>query len=155
MIFREVTERKENERKLRDALAEVEKLRLELEEENDYLLTEIRSKRSHIGILGQSPAIRNLKAQIDLVAVTTKGLRQISSALMVLKKVSTAALKLLYSSSGDLSYFQYTELAVDFADDVAFQASNDLAFALPVFRAFLDICKCRFVASHSYDSNTI
>jgi len=92
VIFREVTERKENERKLRDALAEVEKLRLELEEENDYLLTEIRSERSHIGIVGQSPAIRNLKAQIDLVAGTTKRLRQISSALMVLKKVSTAAL---------------------------------------------------------------
>lgn len=71
VIFRDVTERIENERKLRDALQEVEKLRLELEQENDYLLTEIRSERSHMGILGQSAAVRNLKMQIDLVAETS------------------------------------------------------------------------------------
>jgi hypothetical protein len=39
---------------------------------------------------------------------------------MVLKNVSTTALKLLYSSSGDLSYFWDAKLAVDFANDVAF-----------------------------------
>lgn len=71
VIFRDVTERKENERKLRAALDEVEVLRLELEQENDYLLTEIRSERSHMGIVGKSPAIRNLNAQIDLVAGTS------------------------------------------------------------------------------------
>jgi len=70
VIFRDVTERKENERKLREALAEVEALRQELEQENDYLLTEIRSERSHMGIVGRSAAIRNLNAQIDLVAGT-------------------------------------------------------------------------------------
>jgi hypothetical protein len=62
-----------------------------------------------------------------------------SSALMVLKKVSTAALKLLYSSSSDLSYFWDAKLAVDFANDVAFQATNDFAFALSVFCMFLKI----------------
>lgn len=70
VIFRDVTERKENEKKLRHALAEVEKLRVELEQENDYLLTEIRNFRSHAGIVGQSAAVRNLNRQIDLVADT-------------------------------------------------------------------------------------
>jgi hypothetical protein len=46
---------------------------------------------------------------------------------MVLKNVSTAALKLLYSSSGLLERFRYAKLAIDFADDVAFQATNDFA----------------------------
>lgn len=70
VIFRDVTERKDNEKKLRDALAEVENLRVQLEQENDYLLTEIRSVRSHTGIVGRSPSVRNLAAQIDLVADT-------------------------------------------------------------------------------------
>ncbi|MEO0668274.1 MAG: sigma 54-interacting transcriptional regulator [Pseudomonadota bacterium] len=68
VIFRDVTERKENERKLREALEEVETLRDRLERENDYLLTEIRSARSHTGIVGVSPAIKTLNAQIDLAA---------------------------------------------------------------------------------------
>ena len=70
VIFRDVTERKENEKKLRNALQEVEDLRVKLEQENDYLLTEIRNVRSHAGMIGQSAAIRNLNAQIDLVADT-------------------------------------------------------------------------------------
>ncbi|KGB80558.1 histidine kinase [Rhodovulum sp. NI22] len=70
VIFRDVTERKENEKKLRDALAEVDNLRLQLEQENDYLITEIRSVRSHSGLVGRSTSIRNLAAQIDLVADT-------------------------------------------------------------------------------------
>lgn len=70
VIFRDVTERIENERKLRSALAEVEDLRHQLEQENDYLLTEIRKVRSHTGIVGQSASVRNLTAQIDLVANT-------------------------------------------------------------------------------------
>ena len=68
VIFRDVTERKENERKLRDALAQVEDLKEKLEQENEYLLTEIRSARSHAGVIGVSPAIKTLNAQIDLAA---------------------------------------------------------------------------------------
>lgn len=56
VIFRDVTERKENERKLRHAMEEVESLRFQLEQENDYLLTEIRSQRPHAGIVGADPA---------------------------------------------------------------------------------------------------
>ncbi|WP_390914006.1 sigma 54-interacting transcriptional regulator [Pseudosulfitobacter sp. SM2401] len=70
VIFRDVTERKENEKRLHGALEEVEKLRFQLEQENDYLLKEIRSVRSHAGIIGQSASIRNLNTQIDLVART-------------------------------------------------------------------------------------
>jgi PAS domain S-box-containing protein len=70
VIFRDVTERRENEKKLRRALEEVEKLRFQLEQENDYLLTEIHNVRSHTGIIGQSASIRNLNTQIDLVAHT-------------------------------------------------------------------------------------
>lgn len=70
VIFRDVTERKENEKKLRHALAEVESLRVQLEQENDYLLTEIRSARSHAGIVGASASVRNLNAQINLVSDT-------------------------------------------------------------------------------------
>lgn len=70
VIFRDVTDRKESEKKLRQALEEVESLRVQLERENDYLLTEIRSARSHSGIIGTSASVRNLKIQIDLVADT-------------------------------------------------------------------------------------
>jgi PAS domain S-box-containing protein len=70
VIFRDVTERKESEKKLRQALKEVETLRVQLEQENDYLLTEIRSARSHAGIVGTSASVRNLNAQINLVADT-------------------------------------------------------------------------------------
>lgn len=68
VIFRDVTERRENERKLREALDEVKELQQKLEQENDYLLTEIRSARSQAGVVGVSPAIRSLNAQIELAA---------------------------------------------------------------------------------------
>jgi len=70
VIFRDVTARKEGEKKLRQALEEVEKLKDQLEQENDYLLTEIRTARSHAGIIGSSASVRNLNAQINLVADT-------------------------------------------------------------------------------------
>ncbi|AEI95577.1 hypothetical protein RLO149_c036520 [Roseobacter litoralis Och 149] len=74
--------------------------------------------------------------------------RKINLALIVLKKVSTAALKLLYLSNGDLSRFGHAGLAVDLLDDLAFQATNDLAFTLPILYAFLDMGERWRVASH-------
>lgn len=68
VIFRDVTERKENERKLREALAQVEDLKVKLEQENDYLLTEIRTARSHTGVVGVSSAVKSLNSKIDLAA---------------------------------------------------------------------------------------
>ena len=69
VIFRDVTERRENERKLREALAQVEELKIKLEQENEYLLTEVRSARSHTGVVGVSDATKSLNAQIDLAAM--------------------------------------------------------------------------------------
>jgi hypothetical protein len=46
--------------------------------------------------------------------------RQISSDLIVLKTVSTIALKLLYSSSCNLDIFGHAKVLEDCPDDVAF-----------------------------------
>ncbi|MBJ3763732.1 sigma 54-interacting transcriptional regulator [Maribius pontilimi] len=70
VIFRDITERKENERKLRDALAQVAALRDRLEEENAYLQEAITSERAHHAIIGTSPAIKQILMRIDLVAGT-------------------------------------------------------------------------------------
>ena len=70
VIFRDITERKEGERRLREAMAEVGVLRDRLERENAYLQEEISSERAHHEIVGRSPAIQNLRTQIDLVART-------------------------------------------------------------------------------------
>ena len=70
VIFRDITERKENERKLRDALTEVAALRDRLEQENAYLQEAITSERAHHAIIGTSPAVRQTVTRIDLVAGT-------------------------------------------------------------------------------------
>lgn len=68
---------------------------------------------------------------------------------MVLKNVSIAALKLLYLSTRIFQCFWPAKMGEDFATDIAFQATNDLTFAFTVFGAFLNVCKCWFMASHS------
>ena len=70
VIFRDITERKENERKLRDAMAEVDALRDRLEQENAYLQEAITTERAHHNIIGASPAVRQIVQRIDLVART-------------------------------------------------------------------------------------
>jgi PAS domain S-box-containing protein len=70
VIFRDITERKENERKLHEALAEVAALRDRLEQENAYLQEAVNSARAHHDIVGTSPAILQTRARIDLVAET-------------------------------------------------------------------------------------
>ena len=70
VIFRDITERKENERKLREALQEVASLRDKLEQENAYLQEAITSERAHHDIVGTSAAIKQIRARIDLVAPT-------------------------------------------------------------------------------------
>lgn len=70
VIFRDITERMENERKLREALQEVASLRDKLEQENAYLQEAITSERAHHDIVGMSAAIRQIRARIDLVAPT-------------------------------------------------------------------------------------
>ncbi|SLN60094.1 Formate hydrogenlyase transcriptional activator [Roseovarius gaetbuli] len=70
VIFRDITERKENERKLREAMDQVARLRDRLEQENAYLQEAITSERAHHDIIGSSPAIRQLLTKIELVAET-------------------------------------------------------------------------------------
>jgi PAS domain S-box-containing protein len=70
VIFRDITERWENEHKLRDAMAEVAALRDRLEQENAYLQEAISIARAHHDIIGHSPAIRQLITQIELVSRT-------------------------------------------------------------------------------------
>ncbi|MGY6548876.1 MAG: sigma-54 interaction domain-containing protein [Roseinatronobacter sp.] len=70
VIFRDITERKENERRLREAMQEVQDLRVQLEQENAYLQETIASERAHHEIIGTSPAILQVVSRIDLVAGT-------------------------------------------------------------------------------------
>jgi len=70
VVFRDVTQRKEAEEKLRNALEEVDRLRKRLELENEYLQEEIRIGVNDRGIIGRSEAIETLRRQIELVADT-------------------------------------------------------------------------------------
>ncbi|WP_244533783.1 sigma 54-interacting transcriptional regulator [Methylobacterium aquaticum] len=70
IVFRDVSQRREADERLRHALAEVVSLRECLELENAYLKEEIRAGSHHQGIIGQSPAIEAIRRQIDLVAGT-------------------------------------------------------------------------------------
>ncbi len=70
VIFRDITERRENEKKLHAAMEQIDALKTRLEQENEYLQEEIQSVRSHYDLVGSSPAILRTLAQIDLVADT-------------------------------------------------------------------------------------
>ena len=70
IVFRDITERKENERRLRDALTEVDRLKQRLEMENAYLQEEIRTRNHHSEIIGRSAAIVRVLEQVALVGPT-------------------------------------------------------------------------------------
>ena len=70
VIFRDITERRESERKLNAAMAQIEALKTQLEQENEYLKEEILNVQSHYNIIGSSPAVLRTLAQVDLVAPT-------------------------------------------------------------------------------------
>jgi PAS domain S-box-containing protein len=70
IVFRDITQRREADEKLRLALTEVEQLRKQLEQDNEYLQEEIRLQTDHRGIIGVSAAIQKTLRQIELVAPT-------------------------------------------------------------------------------------
>ncbi len=70
IVFRDITERKRNEERLKAALEDNARLRERLEMENAYLQEEIRSHANHYDILGTSDAIIATLKQIELVAPT-------------------------------------------------------------------------------------
>lgn len=70
VIFRDITQKKSDQRRLVSALKEVERLKQRLEMENAYLQEEINSNFNHHKIIGQGPAIQNILQKIDLAAPT-------------------------------------------------------------------------------------
>ncbi len=67
---KDVTERLRAERELKDALRENAQLRRELERERDYLREEVNVAMNFGRIVGKSPALKQMLAQIDAVAKT-------------------------------------------------------------------------------------
>ena len=70
VVFRDVSERRQAQARLQEALHEVERLKQRLEMENAYLLEEL-STDHHCGeIVGQSTATRRIAHQVEVVAPT-------------------------------------------------------------------------------------
>ena len=70
VVFWDVTRRKAAEDHLQRALAEVQALKNQLEEENTYLQEEIQTRHNFGEIIGTSPAIVSLTQAIETVAPT-------------------------------------------------------------------------------------
>jgi len=69
-ILVQAMERRNAEEKLYGALEEVRQLRDRLQQENLHLRQEVKELRQRSPIVGQSPAIRNVLAQVEQVAAT-------------------------------------------------------------------------------------
>lgn len=70
VVFRDISDKKEAEEKLLNALKEVEQLKQKLELENAYLQEEISAEYNAYQIVGKSPVVKNIAQQIQLVAPT-------------------------------------------------------------------------------------
>ncbi|KUO60751.1 MAG: histidine kinase [Alphaproteobacteria bacterium BRH_c36] len=70
IVFRDISQRKTDEERLRGALSENAALRERLEKENAYLQEQILTQSNHNEILGRSEAIQRIIRQIDVVAGT-------------------------------------------------------------------------------------
>ena len=71
LAFRDVTQSKRQENQLREALAEVERLRDRLQAENAYLQAEVRNEGRFDSIVGESTTLREVLEQIEQVAPTS------------------------------------------------------------------------------------
>ena len=69
-IMRDISERKRNEEERACALREIEKLKTELELQNEYLQEEVVELQSFGDIVGKSPALQAILRQIEMVAPT-------------------------------------------------------------------------------------
>lgn len=70
VVFRDISERQETERRLHSALTELNDLKQRLEDENAYLQQEFLIEQNYHGIIGESPEVRHILQQIELVAAT-------------------------------------------------------------------------------------
>ncbi|HKU74025.1 MAG TPA: sigma 54-interacting transcriptional regulator [Pyrinomonadaceae bacterium] len=68
VVVRDITERREAEESLKQALAEVERLKDQLHQENVYLQEEIRVASNFGAIIGQSEALRRVLMKAEQVA---------------------------------------------------------------------------------------
>jgi PAS domain S-box-containing protein len=66
----DITERREQEVRLQNALEDVRRLQAQLQQENLYLQQEMKASQGQGRIVGQSPAIRRVLAQVEQVAPT-------------------------------------------------------------------------------------
>ena len=66
----DITERREQESRLRNALEEIRRLQEQLQQENVLLRQEVKAIKGHARIVGQSPAIRRVLALVEQVAPT-------------------------------------------------------------------------------------
>ena len=71
VVFRDITERSRAEREKVDAFERIAELKDELERERDYLREEVNVALSFGNIVGESPALNRVLAQIDAVAPTS------------------------------------------------------------------------------------
>lgn len=95
IVHSNITQLKETQRSLRDALSEVERLKVKLQEENLYLREKVKLTRGHHRLVGQSPAIRSVLAQVEQVA-------PMDSTVMLLGETGTGK-ELLAASLHELS----------------------------------------------------
>ena len=70
VVFRDITERKQAEEQLRQVLAEVERLKNQLQAENVYLQEEIKLEHNFADILSHSDAMKQVLHKVEQVAAT-------------------------------------------------------------------------------------
>lgn len=70
VIFRDITQKNADKKRLLEALSKVEELKSRLELENAYLQEEINSEFNHHQIIGKSQAIQTILQQISMVGPT-------------------------------------------------------------------------------------
>ncbi|WP_250655814.1 sigma-54 interaction domain-containing protein [Alkalimarinus coralli] len=70
IVFKDISERKQADEKLKAALSQVEQLKEKLQAENRYLMDEIKEEYNFSKIIGDSPALRQILTQIEHVAPT-------------------------------------------------------------------------------------
>jgi formate hydrogenlyase transcriptional activator len=69
-LFANTLARKRSEEGLHQALKELGRLKDQLQEQNVYLQEKVQTLHGHAGIIGDSPALRQVLAQVDRVAPT-------------------------------------------------------------------------------------
>jgi transcriptional regulator with GAF, ATPase, and Fis domain len=69
-VFANALLRQRTDQKLQQALAEIKRLRDRLQQENVYLRHEVQLRHDHGQIVGHSPAIKHVLAQLEQVAAT-------------------------------------------------------------------------------------